>query len=90
LETPPQLYELNSHRSLDGKAPAPAIRQHSGFVLRELTEIIAAVEEHLALLKELRATGKVEYSYGAESDYATFVTTDKKIVKKYGFMKEDD
>lgn len=53
-------------------------------------DIINALEGAVNQLKEMKATGLIEYTEGADDDYAMFITTDTEIAEKYGFEEIED
>ena len=55
-------------------------------------EMVEQLEAAARKLREIWETKKVEYSHGADDDYATFTTTDPEIAEKYGFepVAEED
>jgi len=53
-------------------------------------DIINALEAAVDQLKEMKATNLIEYTEGADDDYARFITTDKATAEKYGFEEMED
>jgi hypothetical protein len=52
-------------------------------------EFIEALEDHVALLKEMREAGVVLEADGVGDDYACFTTTDVRVAERFGMERED-
>lgn len=57
---------------------------------QSISDIVRDLRHAADFLERMDNSGKIIYVGGAEDDYATFVTTDPRLAKKYGFVRLDE